>query len=111
MEEEFDVGYQQNNVVVNIRSADDLNELWSSVMKGTNVVLWCDGLKKIDSAPRSKRRRAQCSDDDDEPECSSKKTKKKRKKDADDRNEAVDSSIEKLQELHHNSGYTYTNAI
>ena len=111
VEEEFDVGYQQNNVVVNIRSSDDLIELWSNVMKGTNVILWCDGLKKISSVPRTKRPHAiQCSDDDDEPEDASKKKsskpKRKKKKNADDRNEAVDSSVEKLKELHSNSGYT-----
>ena len=42
----FDVGYVQNNKVVNLRSKEDIRDLMGSVQKGENVLLWCDGLRK-----------------------------------------------------------------
>jgi hypothetical protein len=45
IEKEFDIGYLQGNSIINIRSSDDLLEVWASIRQGKNVVLWCDGLK------------------------------------------------------------------
>ena len=101
VEEGFDVGYLQNNVIVTIRSSADLCELWSNIVRGASTVLWCDGLKKQSKRPSI----AEYSDDEPEEDVSSKK-KSKKKKTTDDRNEAVDSNIAKLKELHCNSGYT-----
>ena len=36
MDNDFGVGCQQGNVTVSIRSADDLSELWSSIIAGKN---------------------------------------------------------------------------
>ena len=41
---EFDVGYLHGNSVVNVRNPDDLQEVWSNILKGTKVILWCNGL-------------------------------------------------------------------
>ena len=49
----FVVGYQLGNVTVSIRSTDDLSELWSSVITGKNVILWCDGLRRPIQSKRS----------------------------------------------------------
>ena len=43
---EFDIGYIQGNTVVSLRSSKDIQEVWSSVLKGENITLWCDGLCK-----------------------------------------------------------------
>ena len=34
---DFDVGYLQNNTVVSLRSPEDMQEIWSNIMKGTKV--------------------------------------------------------------------------
>lgn len=60
---EFDIGYQHNNSVVNIRNSDDLLEVWSNILQGKNISLWCDGLK-TSAAIRHKRQAADVSDDD-----------------------------------------------
>ena len=46
---DFDVGYVQNNSVVTLRSHEDIrvHEIWSTLSKGTKVILWCDGLREI----------------------------------------------------------------
>ena len=41
--EHFDVGFMNGNNCVSIRSQEDLEEVWSNIQKGVNVVLWCDG--------------------------------------------------------------------
>jgi hypothetical protein len=41
---DFDIGYQHGTAIVNMRTSDDLQEVWSNILKGTRVVLWCNGL-------------------------------------------------------------------
>ena len=58
---DFDVGYLQGSVVVRIRSADDLKELWSLLKNSQkNTILWCDGL----SANNRKRKNSDEEDSD-----------------------------------------------
>ena len=45
----FDVRYLQGSTIVNIRSSEDLDEVWNDIRRGKNVVLWCDGLKEVTS--------------------------------------------------------------
>ena len=42
----FDVGYLQNTTVVSNRKEEDLAEIWTSLCKGKNTMLWSDGLKQ-----------------------------------------------------------------
>ena len=105
---EFDIGYQHNNSVVNIRNSDDLLEVWSNIRQGKNISLWCDGLK-TSAAIRHKRQAADVSDDDDlevarNPTVA--KPKKKKKKNEGAETEAVESIVKKLKDLHRESGYT-----
>ena len=46
---EFDVGYVSGNSVISIWNTADVSELWSEILKGNKIVLWCDGLK-LDSS-------------------------------------------------------------
>ncbi len=108
LDKEFDIGYEEGKgtVVVSIRSSDDLCELWSTIQKGKSITLWCNGLKKVS---QNKYLSTSEYSDDDEPEETSKKSskpKKKKRKEVDDRNEAVESTVEELKELHEKSGYT-----
>ena len=102
MDNDFDVGYQQGNVTVSIRSADDLSELWSSIIAGKNVILWCDGLRR---PIQSKRSIGEYSDDDTDSEelprkNRTSKPRKKKKKEVDYRKEAVEQTIEELKRVH-----------
>ena len=58
---EFDVGFVSGTSVISIRNAADISELWSEILKGNKIVLWCDGLKLDssdgDSASAKKRKR------------------------------------------------------
>ena len=45
-ESSFDIGYIQGSHLITIKSVEDLLEVWANIKKGTNVILWCDGLKK-----------------------------------------------------------------
>ena len=47
-----------------IRNSQDLREIWQEVRKGSNMVLWCDGLK--DSASRKRKHVPADSDFEDE---------------------------------------------
>ena len=62
MDKEFDIGYQVGAVVVSIRNSDDLHELWSAIQKGSNIILWCNGLKKV--AQSKHPGTLECMDDD-----------------------------------------------
>ena len=44
---EFEVGVLQGNTVVNLRSKDDVLDVWKEVKKGIKITLWCDGLRII----------------------------------------------------------------
>lgn len=49
---QFDVGFIQGASLISIRTSCDLSEVWGEVLKGSNVTLWCDGLKRpADSVP------------------------------------------------------------
>ena len=76
---DFDVGYIQNNSVVTLRSPEDIQEVWSSLSRGTKVTLWCNGLRGT-SSKSSRKRKQQRGDDSEEDdsgaECSSKSRKK-----------------------------------
>lgn len=101
----FDIGYLSGTIVVNLRSSEDLRELWVSVLQGTKVNLWCDGLK----APGRKRQIGTDDSDDDAEEVSVSKqaNKKKRKKDSKDSEEHSTASIIKsLKDAHGNTKYT-----
>ena len=94
----FDIGYQHGTAVVNMRTSDDLQEVWANILKGTKVVLWCDGLNVQKLAE-------EISDGDDDDIVPPKpKKKKKKKSDLDDTNQAVVEIVKELREL--NSGYT-----
>ena len=56
-EKNFEVGYLQGTTVVSVRTNEDLAEVWGNIQNGSNVTLWCDGLKVRDGA--SKRKQAQ----------------------------------------------------
>lgn len=86
---EFDVGYQNGSSVVNIRNSEDLQELWSSIHNNNKLIMWCDGLKV-----RGQKRVIADEESDDviKP--------KKKKNDVDDMNEAVQTRIKALKELH-----------
>lgn len=43
----FDIGYIQGSHTVTVRGKEDLLEVWSSLKKGGNIILWCDGLKRL----------------------------------------------------------------
>ena len=62
MDKEFDIGYQVGAVVVSIRNSDDLHELWSAIQKGSNIILWCNRLKKV--AQSKHPGTLECTDDD-----------------------------------------------
>ena len=77
----FDVGYQLGNSVINIRSADDLREVWSSIQKGTKIVLWCDGLKVVTATQGTKRQSTSVEDEsDDDDQVSRKKDNEDKEK-------------------------------
>ena len=96
---EFDVGYYQGSTAVSVRTSDDLCELWSSILKGTKVDLWCDGLRKLNAAKRK-----QPGEDSDEDE--QVKSAKKKKTNVEEKTEAVEAKIEELKKLHKDSGYS-----
>ena len=61
---DFDVGFLQGYTVVNIRSSEDLDEVWNDIRKGRTIVLWCDGLKEMTSKTRKQKQQADDSGDD-----------------------------------------------
>ena len=65
---EFDVGYYQGSTVISIRSAEDINEVWQELKKGSKVVLWCDGLRESDKSRKRKRVSSDSESDDCETE-------------------------------------------
>ena len=82
--EEFDIGYIQGNTVVSLRSSRDIQKVWSSVLKGENITLWCDGLLKESQSGTAAKKRpnksAQEESEDDEDSGVTKKKKKKKQK-------------------------------
>ena len=43
--------------MVSIRTQADLSEVWSEIISGKNLILWCDGLK--DNSFNKKRKQCQ----------------------------------------------------
>ena len=116
----FDIGYIQGSHIVTIRSKEDLLEVWSNVKKGSNIILWCDGLKKstseskkgaissdgsedeeeIPETVKRKRKRPEKTDEEEDGE-----TRKKRKKD-EDKDKKVQTTIDQLTaNIAHNKAY------
>ena len=104
MLEDFDVGYLQGSTVVNIRSSEDLDEVWNDIRRGKNVVLWCDGLKEVTLKTQKRKRGVDDSEDDfnEDPDIG-KTSCKKKKKVAEVRERKVDETVDKLREKHGNS--------
>ena len=48
-----------------IRSKEDLLEVWSNMKKGSNIILWCDGLKKRSTSENNKGAISSDSSEDD----------------------------------------------
>ena len=93
---DFDVGYLQNSTVVSLRSPEDIQEIWSSMIKGTKVTLWCDGLRSraVTGTKSRKRRPKDDSSDESDVDCLEKPKKKTKEEEKDDR---VQKIIEDLQ--------------
>ena len=72
----FDIGYIQGSHLITIRNVEDLLEVWANIKKGTNVVLWCDDLKKKLMYESRKGTISDSSEDDEEVQ----EVKKKRKR-------------------------------
>ena len=58
---DFDVGYVVGANFISIRTEEDLGEILSNLLKGENIVLWCDGL----SCGSSRKRKATDLDTDE----------------------------------------------
>ena len=72
----FDIGYIQGSHLITIRNVEDLLEVWVNIKKGTNVILWCDGLKKKLTYESRKGTISDSSEDDEKVQ----EVKKKRKR-------------------------------
>lgn len=100
----FDIGYLQSNTVtvISIRSKDDMAEIWASLKRGTNVTLWCDGLKVTAGVATSKQKmplQAYSDSDLDSGDEDNPPSKKKTKEDR------VQKIVEELKKQH---GEKYT---
>jgi len=62
----FDIGYIQGSHTVTIRSKEDLLEVWSNMKKSSNIILWCDGLKKSISESKKGAISSDSSEDEEE---------------------------------------------
>ena len=54
--------------MISILSAEDINEVWQELKKGSKVVLWCDGLTESDKSRKRKRVSFDSESDDCETE-------------------------------------------
>ena len=103
MSGDFDVGFLQGSTVVNIRSSEDLDEVWNDIRKGRTIVLWCDGLKEMTSKTRKRKQQADDSEDDFDEDADIGKTSCKKRKVSEVRERKVDETLEKLRKKHRNS--------
>ena len=92
IKDDFDVGYLQGNNVITMRNKEDIMELWSNLIRGSNTVIWCDGLLVQQS--KGNRKRPSVDSESDDEEHPIKKTKK------DERDSAVKKYIEDLNAAH-----------
>lgn len=88
---DFDVGYLNGASVVSIRNEDDLAEIWSSLLKGDKVTLWCNGLGRSSGGSR----REKADSDSDDSDIVSKPKRKAR-----DREDRVQEVLESLKKEH-----------
>ena len=98
---DFEVGYIDNNSVVTIRSPEDVNEVFSSVAKGSKVTLWCDGLRSTSAGSKGKKRphpRHRVSDSCDESDEETSKQKKKSKEE--EKDDKIQKTIDDLKAKH-----------
>ena len=91
VEDDFDVGYLQGSNAIVMRNEEDIHELFSSLLKGSNTIIWCDGLVTHQTSTVRKRPLDSDSDDEERP---TKKTKKEEK------DSAVKKCIEDLKSAH-----------
>lgn len=62
---DFDVSYADGASIVQIRTVEDMNELWDNLRKPNNKkTVWCDGLKEV--TPEGNKRQRLSADFDDE---------------------------------------------
>ena len=87
---DFDVGYVNGTNIVSLRSGDDLAEIWSRLLKGDKLVLWCDGLGTGGS-----RKRKATDSDSDEGDAIATNSSKKRSRDREDRVQELLDSLKK----------------
>lgn len=69
LDDVFHCGYILGITVVSPRSSKGIQEVWSSILKGKNIMLWCDGLHKEHQSGAKKwsnKSMQEESDDDDE---------------------------------------------
>ena len=88
---DFDVGYLQGSNAIIMRNVEDIRKLWSTLQKGSNMVVWCDGLAMQQSKAA---RKWQSLDSDSDDECPAKKTKKE------ERDSVVRKCIEDMKAEH-----------
>ena len=104
----FDVGYLQGSNHVTFRSACDIKEVWTDALKGSSVVLWCDGLRTEQTNPLASRKRKNAivsSDESSEDEQGRANKKRKRNTAVKSREEKVEEVVNSLKEKH-NKLYT-----
>lgn len=79
---DFDVGFVKSGSLVSIRSSSDLLKAWQAIYKGSNVILWCDGLKEPRQSMRKRAHASIDTDDESDEKPSRKRGKKTIKKSA-----------------------------
>lgn len=98
---DFDVGFLQGSTVVNIRSSEDLDEVWNDITKGRTILLWCDGLKEMTSKTRERKHKLMIQKMTNEDVDIGKTSCKRKVSEVCERK--VDETLEKLREKHGNS--------
>lgn len=102
--DKFDMGFIQGSNVINIRSKEDLQEVWSDLLKSTGSsskpILWCDGLKEVASTSGNRKRQKCDSDDDSDCESNKPSKKKKVKSNREETEDKVQETIDYLKEKH-----------
>ena len=98
----FPIGYTKSGNRVWIRTATDVEDIWSFVHRGESVSLWCHGVST--SAPKSKRQKdfsSESDGDSDDSKYRKRRKKKKRKKSAfEEKTNRVEELLTKLRQKH-----------
>lgn len=99
---DFDVGYVNGSNMVSVRTQADVAEVWSEVLAGKKVVLWCDGLKdgSKDNTTRGKKNPRTVDENTSDEETHQMSKSKKKKTSQENREERVQCTIEDLKEKH-----------